>query len=104
LTRRLPPTSRPISAATAMEGIAAGQRAKVRLRAAWLAQKSVRHRQKAGQLTCDKCIFDPLHMISGTTVKARSLLDVHHLHPLDEGTRVPSLRAFVAQRGVAGLH
>jgi 5-methylcytosine-specific restriction protein A len=80
--------------ATAMEGMTAEQRAKVRLRAAWLAQKFIRQRQKAGKLTCDKCNFDPTHLISGTMVKPRSLLDVHHLHPLDEGIRVTTLADF----------
>jgi 5-methylcytosine-specific restriction protein A len=80
--------------ATAMEGMTAEQRAKIRLRAAWLAQKFVRQRQKTGRLTCDKCSFDPTHLVSGTPVKPRSLLDVHHLHPLEEGVRITTLTDF----------
>ena len=80
--------------AAAMEGMTTEQRAKVRLRAAWLAQKFVRQRQKAGELTCDECSFNPAHLVSGTPLKPRSLLDVHHLHPLDEGVRVTTLADF----------
>ena len=80
--------------ATAMEGMTAEQRGKVRLRAAWLAQKFVIQRQKAGALTCDECAFDPASRIIGTLIKPRALLDVHHRHPLDEGSRVTTLMDF----------
>jgi hypothetical protein len=42
-------------------------------------------RARDGQLACDNCGFDP--KIVNTAVKARSLLDVHHMNPLDEGIR-----------------
>jgi 5-methylcytosine-specific restriction protein A len=80
--------------ATAMEGMTEEQRAKVRLRAAWLAHKFVLQRQKAGRLTCDKCNFDPNALINGAAIRPRSLLDVHHLHPLEEGRRVTTLADF----------
>ena len=80
--------------AAATEGMTAEQRAKVRLRAAWLAHKFVMRRQAAARLFCDKCSFNPITLINGTAVRARSLLDVHHLHPLDEGIRVTTLADF----------
>jgi 5-methylcytosine-specific restriction protein A len=80
--------------ASAMEGMTEEQRAKIRLRAAWLAQKFVIQRQKAGTLTCDTCSFDPVTLINGAAIRPRSLLDVHHLHPLDEGRRVTTVADF----------
>jgi hypothetical protein len=55
---------------------------------AWLAHKFVMHREKSGTLTCDRCPFDPATLVNGTGVRPRSLLDVDHLHPLEEGQRV----------------
>ena len=78
----------------AMEGMTEEQRRKVRLRAAWLANRFVMKRQKAGTLTCDKCSFDPRTLTDGSPMRARSLLDVPHLHPLDEGRRVTTLADF----------
>jgi 5-methylcytosine-specific restriction protein A len=80
--------------AAAMEGITEEQRAKIRLRAAWIAHKFVMHRQRTGTLTCDKCPFDPAALVNGTGVRPRTLLDVHHLHPLEEGRRVTTLADF----------
>jgi len=80
--------------AAAMEGMTEEQRAKVRRRAAWLAHKFVLQRQKAGTLICDRCSFDPATLINGAPVRPRSLLDVHHLHPLEEGLRVTTLADF----------
>jgi hypothetical protein len=59
----------------------------VRKRAAWLADRFIRRRARDGQLTCDNCGFDPATKIERTAVKARSLLDVHHMDPLNEGVR-----------------
>jgi 5-methylcytosine-specific restriction protein A len=70
------------------------QRAKVILRAAWLAHKFVMHRQKTATLICDECRFDPVARINGAPVRPRSLLDVHHRHPLDEGSRVTTFADF----------
>ena len=61
---------------------------------AWIAHKFVMHRQRTGTLTCDKCPFDPAALVNGTGVRPRTLLDVHHLHPLEEGRRVTTLADF----------
>jgi 5-methylcytosine-specific restriction enzyme A len=71
----------------ALEGMTEQQKAMVRKRAAWIADRFIRTRTRAGQLTCDNCGFDPFTKIANTAVKARSLLDVHHMNPLDEGVR-----------------
>jgi len=80
--------------ANAMEGMTAEQRRGIRLRAAWLAHKFVVGRQKSLTLTCDECGFDPAQLIKGTPVRARSLLDVHHRNPLEEGVRITTLADF----------
>jgi 5-methylcytosine-specific restriction protein A len=54
----------------------------------------VLRRQKAGTLICDRCSFDPAALINGAPVRPRSLLDVHHLRPLEEGVRVTTLADF----------
>jgi 5-methylcytosine-specific restriction enzyme A len=72
----------------ALEGLTEEQKRLVRKRAAWLADRFVRNRFKAGQLFCDNCGFDPAPKIVGTAIKARALLDVHHMNPLDEGARL----------------
>ena len=70
------------------------QRAKVRKRAAWLAQKFVLGRSRSKTLYCDHCKFDP-HKIEGIDgISPRSLLDVHHMNPLDEGVRYTTLNDF----------
>ncbi|WP_315718603.1 MULTISPECIES: hypothetical protein [unclassified Bradyrhizobium] len=76
-----------VDLSSALEGMTDEQKAKVRIRAAWLADKFISQRAKAGQLHCDNCGFDPATIIRGTTVRPRSLLDVHHLNPLEEGIR-----------------
>lgn len=81
-------------AGSAMEGVAEDRRAKIRLRAAWLANRFATERRKAGTFFCDKCGFDPTARVLGTSVSARSLLDVHHLNPLDEGKRRTWLKDF----------
>ena len=78
----------------ALEGMEEERRAKARKRAAWLAQKFVINRQKRGQLKCDDCGFDPLQVFSQDLVRPRSLLDVHHKHPLDEGVRYTTIADF----------
>jgi 5-methylcytosine-specific restriction enzyme A len=79
----------------AMEGMTAEQKRGVRIRAAWLAQKFVIRRQTSSTLTCDQCGFDPINRVKGTPVRARSLLDVHHRSPLEEGVRVTTLADFI---------
>jgi 5-methylcytosine-specific restriction protein A len=63
------------------------RRAKVRKRAAWLADRFVVLRSKAGTLHCDDCKFDPRAAFPSGGVKPRSLLDVHHKRPIEEGVR-----------------
>ncbi|GLI95309.1 hypothetical protein LMG27198_43010 [Methylocystis echinoides] len=74
----------------ALEGVTEEKKAMLRKRAAWIADKFVRARIRAGRLICDSCGFDPSRKIAGTKVTARSLLDVHHINPLDEGVRYTS--------------
>lgn len=81
-------------APNALEGLTEEQRRGVRWRAAWLAHRFVMKRQKDRKLFCDDCGFDPAGRISGTLIRARSLLDVHHLHPLEEGLRLTTLADF----------
>jgi 5-methylcytosine-specific restriction protein A len=77
-----------------MEGMTEERKAKIRQRAAWLANRFASERRKAGTLFCDNCSFDPGERVAGTSLKPRSLLDVHHLHPLDEGKRRTWLKDF----------
>ncbi|WP_038935967.1 HNH endonuclease [Bradyrhizobium japonicum] len=74
-------------ALSALEGMTEEQKAKVRRRAAWLADGFIRKRARAGKLFCDNCGFDPAKKAAGTTIRPRSLLDVHHMSPLEEGVR-----------------
>ncbi|WP_081724561.1 HNH endonuclease [Asticcacaulis sp. YBE204] len=78
----------------AMEGLNEERRALVRRRAAWLGDKFVRERQRAGPLRCDDCGFDPTHKLSPDQIKPRSLLDVHHKNPLAEGVRLTTVADF----------
>lgn len=81
----------------ALEGMEAERLAKVKRRAAWIADRFIRERQKAGTIVCDDCAFDPIGLVSELGVLPRSFLDVHHKRPLDEGAgtqRLPILRCF----------
>jgi 5-methylcytosine-specific restriction protein A len=78
----------------ALEGFAVEVRAQIKRRAKWLADLFVRKRQKSKSLFCDDCGFDPVTVIDCSVVKARSLLDVHHLNPLQEGVRITSIEDF----------
>jgi 5-methylcytosine-specific restriction protein A len=79
----------PTAAASAIEGMTEERWVKIRKRAAWLADRFVRERARAGTLHCDHCAFTPATSprLAGVKVRPRSTLDVHHLHPLDEGKR-----------------
>ncbi len=79
---------------TAMEGLTKEQKLKFRRRAAWLADRFVRDRQKAQKLICDDCGFDPAARAVGTKVSPRSLIDVHHIRPLAEGQRYTTTSDF----------
>jgi hypothetical protein len=81
--------------ASAMEGLTSEQKIKTRRRAAWLAEMFVRDKLENGGHICQDCGFDPIEKTKGTPIKPRSLLDVHHKRPLDEGVRVTTLRDFV---------
>lgn len=100
MAERIPPDKRIAGwieadlAAAAMEGLTEEQKRRVRLRAAWLAQRFVSERRKRGLLKCDDCGFDPVTKANGTPIKPRTLLDVHHKRPLDEGTRYTTLQDF----------
>ena len=71
-----------------------GAACSIRLRAASIAERFVDGRQRAGLLMCDECGFDPATRAAGTGVHPRSLLDVHHTRPLDEGVRLTTVADF----------
>jgi 5-methylcytosine-specific restriction protein A len=79
---------------TALEGMPEDRRAKVRRRAAWLANRFVVERRNAGNLRCDRCPFNPMIQLAGSAIKPRSVLDVHHRRPLEEGVRRTTLADF----------
>jgi hypothetical protein len=79
---------------TAMEGCSTEQRIQIRQRAAWLATQFVKRRAENNNLQCDDCLFDPHHKTKGTKINPRSLLDVHHKNPLEEGIRVTTVDDF----------
>lgn len=78
----------------ALEGMEAERLAKVKRRAAWIADKFIRERQKAGMIACDACDFDPADLAAELDVRARGFLDVHHRNPLDEGIRYTTTADF----------
>lgn len=73
--------------AGAFEGESEERKARLRKRAAWLADRFVRRRAEEATLQCDLCSFDPATIINSLLLKARSSLDVHHKYPLEEGKR-----------------
>jgi len=81
-------------AGSTMEGMTEEQKRQVRMRAAWLADRFIRQRVKNKSLYCDECGFDPTTKINGADVHPRSLLDVHHKCPLEEGIRLTTLADF----------
>ncbi len=90
-----PDTERAISRdLAALEGMDDERLARVKRRAAWIADRFIRERQRAGNLTCDECAFDPNELASELGVKPRGFLDVHHKHPLDEGVRYTTTADF----------
>lgn len=78
----------------ALEGMDRERLAKVKRRAAWIADKFIRERQRAGHMACDHCAFDPMKIAAELGVKPRGLLDVHHRSPLDEGVRYTTTADF----------
>ncbi|WP_414474140.1 HNH endonuclease [Microvirga sp. M2] len=79
---------------SALEGVAEERRAKIRRRAVWLADKFIRQRRLSGSLHCDDCGFNPASVLDPALVNPRSLLDVHHKNPLDEGIRYTTIKDF----------
>lgn len=71
----------------AREGMSEERWAKVRRRAAWIADRFIRNRSNSDSICCDVCKYSPYDIIKDTRIKPRSLLDVHHKHPLAEGVR-----------------
>lgn len=78
----------------ALEGFSEEKKSKIRRRAAWLADKFARKRMRSETLTCDNCGFDPSSIFEGTKIRLRSLFDVHHKHPLEEGIRYTTINDF----------
>lgn len=78
----------------ALEGMTEERKSKVRRRAAWIADKFIRERRRSRTLHCDDCRFDPATVLDPTKVSPRSLLDVHHKNPLDEGERYTTVKDF----------
>lgn len=74
--------------AAALEGQTEDRKTKLKRRAAWLAQRFVLRRERDGNLKCDDCMFDPTTKAANSGVRPRSLIDVHHKSPLQEGVRL----------------
>ena len=71
----------------ALEGETEERKGKLRRRAAWIANLFWQRRFKAGQVLCDNCKFDPACAIDREKYSIRTIMDVHHLNPLEEGKR-----------------
>lgn len=78
----------------ALEGMSTEYLARVKRRAAWIADCFLRQRQRERRLVCDDCAFDPRKLAEDFGVRARSFLDVHHKNPLDEGLRYTTTADF----------
>lgn len=78
----------------AYEGMPDEYLSKLRRRAAWIADKFIKRRQREGQLFCDDCGFNPATILDPMVAKPRSMLDVHHKHPLEEGVRYTQIDDF----------
>jgi 5-methylcytosine-specific restriction protein A len=78
----------------AIEGMTTERWARVRTRAAWKAGEFLRGRIRAKTLHCDDCRFDPATRVDAKTISLRSLLDVHHKRPLEEGVRYTTVSDF----------
>jgi hypothetical protein len=81
-----------LSSLSAMEGLTEQQKTWIRERASWLADRFWRERWKDGAVVCDDCQFDPVSRTIGTDINPRTLMDVHHKYPLQEGYRLTSWR------------
>jgi 5-methylcytosine-specific restriction protein A len=77
----------------AMEGEAAERKLNIRKRCAQLAASFIKLRRKNDQLYCDDCSFDPATRVP-PGIDPRSLLDAHHLHPIEAGIRRSTIDDF----------
>lgn len=77
-----------------LEGMQEERLAKVKRRAAWIADDFIKLRQRTGLLLCDECSFDPKTLAKELGVTPRGFLDVHHKNPLDEGARYTTIADF----------
>lgn len=80
--------------APAKEGMTIEYWARVRRRAAWKAHDFLKQRIRSNSLNCDHCGFDPVTRINPEIIRPRSLLDVHHKRPLEEGERYTNISDF----------
>jgi 5-methylcytosine-specific restriction protein A len=78
----------------AIEGMTTERWARVRTRAAWKAHEFLRSRIRTNNLHCDHCGFDPATRVDVQIIRPRSLLDVHHKRPLEEGVRYTNVSDF----------
>jgi 5-methylcytosine-specific restriction protein A len=78
----------------AIEGMSQERWARVRIRAAWKAQQFLKDRIRNNALRCDNCGFDPSSRVDVSVNRPRSLLDVHHKCPLEEGVRYTNITDF----------
>lgn len=78
----------------AFEGMSDEYLARLRKRAAWIADRFIRQRQNEGRLLCDDCGFNPATVLDPKIAKPRSMLDVHHKHPIEEGVRYTQVDDF----------
>lgn len=80
--------------ANAFEGMSESRKVGVKRRAAHLADKFWRRRVQDKRLVCDACPFDPTQTKEKYLIKARSMMDVHHMVPLAEGVRRTTIDDF----------
>lgn len=78
----------------ALEGEETERKTKIKLRAAWLAQRFWFERKRASAIRCDECGFDPSATASLASLPLRSLFDIHHKNPLAEGVRRTTTQDF----------
>jgi 5-methylcytosine-specific restriction protein A len=78
----------------AIEGMSMEYWTRVRTRAAWIAVRFLKERTQNKSLRCDQCSFDPAGRVDVSVIRARSLLDVHHKYPLEEGVRYTNISDF----------
>jgi 5-methylcytosine-specific restriction endonuclease McrA len=78
----------------AIEGMSKEYWMRVRTRAAWMAGRFLKDRTQNKSLRCDQCSFDPATRVDVSVIRPRSLLDVHHKHPLEEGVRYTNISDF----------